>query len=63
MGCTESVNNTIQPIPDPKGPAIDPLDAEGDIVEIIINDPHINFYQKKIEEVLLPMRMKNKQAK
>ena len=49
MGCTEGVANTMKPIPDPKGPPVDPLNAEGDIVEAIMADPHINYFQKKIE--------------
>ena len=47
MGCTESVS-TISPIPEPKGPPVDPLQSEGDIVEVIISDPHIHYFQKKI---------------
>lgn len=48
MGCTESTH-TVAPIPEPTGPPIDPMQSEGDIVEAIMNDPHIHFFQKKIE--------------
>ena len=41
---------------DPTGDAVDPMDKDGDIVDNIKCDPHIHLYQKKIEEVLLPVR-------
>lgn len=52
MGCIGS-NDSIESIPqiaiaEPKGPACDLLVADGDIIENITKDPHINFYQKKI---------------
>lgn len=60
MGCTNQPE--IKPfIPDPEGKPIDPLELEGNIIENIAMDPHINFYQHKIEEVLLPLR-KNKKS-
>jgi hypothetical protein len=34
---------------------------EGDVIANITNDPHINYFQNKINEVLLPLR-KNKKA-
>ena len=43
-------------VDDPTGEAVDPIEKEGDIVENIKYDPHIHLYQKKIEEVLLPVR-------
>ncbi len=48
MGCTNSAEQIIQLIPQPVGPPIDPLLADGDILDIIANDPHIHFYQKKL---------------
>jgi len=60
MGCTNQPE--IKPlIPEPEGKAVDPLEAEGNIIENIKVDPHIHYYQAKIEEVLLPLR-KNKKA-
>lgn len=49
-------------IPEPTGKAIDPLLAQGNIVEVIANDPHIEFYQKKIQEVLLPIQKQRQEA-
>ncbi len=50
MGCTDSKTvQEVRLIPMPKGKAIDPLTAQGDIVEVIISDPHIDYYQKKIQ--------------
>lgn len=54
MGCF--VSETIAPIPPPEGTPEDPLQSEGDIIDCIVTDPHIHYYQSKIEEVLLPLR-------
>lgn len=54
MGCIAS--ETLAPIPPPEGHPQDPLQSEGDIIEVILTDPHIHYYQKKIEEVLIPLR-------
>jgi hypothetical protein len=56
MGCTNSTEQVVQLIPDPQGNPIDPLLAEGNIIEAIALDPHIHFYQKKLEEVIMPLR-------
>jgi len=48
MGCTNSVDFVIPNIPEPMGPAIDPLTASGNIIDVISQDPHIHYYQKKI---------------
>ena len=38
-------------IPDPKGPARDPLiEDDDDIVSLIITDPHIHYYLRRIQE-------------
>ena len=54
MGCF--VSGGLEPIPLPTGPAKNPLECEGDVVENILTDPHIHYFQQKIEEVLLPLR-------
>lgn len=33
------------------------------MVEVIMADPHIHYFQKKIEEVLLPLRKRRKVRK
>lgn len=58
MGCTNQPQ--VAGIADPVGPPEDPLLASGNIVENIAIDPHINFYQNKIEQVLLPLRKAKK---
>ncbi len=60
MGCTNQPQ-VASHIPPPEGIAKDPLECEGNIIENIAIDPHIHYYQAKIEEVLLPLR-KNKKA-
>jgi len=60
MGCTNQPQ-VISLFPDPQGKAENPLEREGDIIVNITNDPHIQYFQTKIEEVLLPLR-KNKRA-
>jgi hypothetical protein len=47
MGCSNQPQ-TVALIPDPQGKALDPLEAEGDIVENITKDPHIHYFQTKI---------------
>jgi len=54
MGCT-SVTEQIQQIPEPLGNPIDPIFSSGNIIDMITNDPHIHFYQMKLEEVVLPL--------
>ena len=62
MGC--ALQPEVKPfIPDPEGKPIDPLELEGNIIDNISIDPHINYYQSKIEEVLLPLRKKKKWIK
>lgn len=46
MGCF--IDKPIDPIPAPEGPPKNPLESEGDIVEVIMTDPHINYFQQKI---------------
>ena len=58
MGCV--LETPLNPIPPPQGPAKNPLEQEGDVVAIITEDPHIHYFQKKIEEVLLPIRKRKK---
>lgn len=52
MGCASSNEvhqaKPLKAIKQPEGKPLDPLTAEGDIIDIIINDPHIEFYQKKL---------------
>ena len=53
MGCPESTDSTkperpIKQIPDPVGPAKDPLQSDIDIIDAIVSDPHINYFQNKI---------------
>lgn len=48
MGCT-SVTEQIQQIPEPLGSPIDPIFSSGNIIDMIVNDPHIHFYQMKLE--------------
>lgn len=56
MGCASSseVNQSkpLKAIKQPAGKPSDPLTAEGDIIDIIINDPHIEFYQKKLTQAI-----------
>jgi hypothetical protein len=47
MGCTNQPQVTAH-IPAPEGQAKDPLECEGNIIENIVMDPHIHFYQAKI---------------
>ena len=59
MGCVvEPEPNGLIPLPE--GQPQDPIDMIGDIVNNISLDPHINYYQTKIEQVLLPLRKKKK---
>ena len=54
MGCTDS-KDFIPPIASPEGNPIDPLLADGNIIDNILLDPHIHFFQTKFKEVILPM--------
>ena len=58
MGCVVEPEQAAL-IPPPTGQPHDPLEMPGDIVNNIALDPHINYYQNKIQQVLLPLR-KNK---
>ena len=46
MGCFAS--GGLEPIPLPQGPPKNPIEADGDVVEAIMADPHIHYFQKKI---------------
>ena len=59
MGCVVEPEQSSL-IPPPTGPPQDPLEKEGDIVTNIALDPHINYYQNKIQQVLLPLRKAKK---
>lgn len=49
MGCTNTADSVIPSIQEPMGPPIDPLTTSGNIIDAINQDPHIHYYQKKIE--------------
>ena len=57
------MDKSIDPIPPPSGPAKNPLEAEGNIIDVILTDPHINYFQQKIEEVIVPLNKKNQAEK
>jgi hypothetical protein len=55
----------VRTIPDPTGDPIDPLTAQGDLIEAISWDPHINYFKNQMEGVMMPMvkegrRLRNK---
>ena len=59
MGCSDS-KDFIPPIASPEGNPIDPLHSDGNIIDNILLDPHIHFFQSKFKEVILPMCKKKK---